>query len=541
MLRRRHPPLALALGAGALVAMLAGAPPAAAQDANDSSLLNPAFSGNPQNPPRFRRSGSARDPTTAQAKTFGNAPGFGAGTTGFDSTNARKKKGKGGAKNGAKAKGAVSTFGVAPARSTANLPAAAARLPQNQTRRGASPYPAAEVVGTVTPDAPPRRRLPPPDPAPFDPVGIQVGAFLFKPAIELTGGYDTNPARTQNATPSWYSVIAPELLFNSNWARHEFKGELRGTYSAYKELPTENRPSFDGKLTGRVDITRDTRIDLESRFLVGTDNPGSPNIQAGLVRLPIFTTWGGTAGLGHRFNRFDIAVKAGAERTVYQDSKFTDGTTASNDTRDYNRYLSTLRGTYELTPGLKPFVEIGADQRVHDIPIDVNGFRRDSDGAYIKGGTTFELTRILTGEAAVGWLARRYKDPTLPNIGGLTFDGSLVWVASALTTAKLTARTQVDESTVPGVSGVFTREVAIQVDHAFRRWLVATLKFTRGLDDYVGSPREDDRYAISAGIVYKLTRELHLKSEVQRVWLRSNIPEAGYNATIGLIGLRLQR
>ena len=244
---------------------------------------------------------------------------------------------------------------------------------------------------------------------------------------------------------------------------------------------------LDSKLNGRIDVTRDTRIDLETKFLVGTDNPGSPNIQAGLARLPIFTTWGGTAGLGHRFNRFDVAAKGGAERTVYQDSHFTDGTTASNEDRNYNRFNAQLRGSYELTPGVKPFVEVGADRRVHDLEIDFSGVQRNSNGRYVKGGTTFELTRILTGDIAVGWLDRRLQDPTLPNIAGLTFDASLTWVASALTTAKLTAITRADESRVFGVSGVFTREVTLQVDHAFRRWLIATGKFVYGNDDYVGS------------------------------------------------------
>ena len=166
---------------------------------------------------------------------------------------------------------------------------------------------------------------------------------MFKPAVELTGGYDTNPARTLNPTPSLYWVVAPELKFNSNWSRHEFTGDLRGSYISYRELPSENRPAFDGKLTGRVDVTRDTRIDLETKFIVGTDNPGSPNIQAGLARLPIFTTWGGTAGLGQRFNRLDFSAKGGAERTVYQDSTFTDGTTASNEDRNFNRYFTQNR------------------------------------------------------------------------------------------------------------------------------------------------------------------------------------------------------
>ena len=166
---------------------------------------------------------------------------------------------------------------------------------------------------------------------------------------------------------------------------------------------------------------------------------------------------------------------------------------------------------------------------------------RNSQGIYVKGGSTFELTRILTGEAAVGWIQRRYQDPTLPNISGVTVDGSLIWVASALTTAKLTATTRVDKSTVFGVSGVFTREVALQVDHAFRRWLIATLKVSYGNDDYVGSTRDDNRYSVSAGIIYKLNRDLHLRSELRRDWLRSSVPSADYNANVVLFGVRLQR
>ena len=120
-------------------------------------------------------------------------------------------------------------------------------------------------------------------------------------------------------------------------------------------------------MDGRIDVTHDTRIDLERRDLVSTDNPGSPNLQAGLSKLPVFTTFGGSVGLGQRFNRFELDGKGDAERTVYQNSSLTDGTTASNEDRQYNQYGGALRGSYELTPGVKPFVEVGADTRVHDL------------------------------------------------------------------------------------------------------------------------------------------------------------------------------
>ncbi len=53
------------------------------------------------------------------------------------------------------------------------------------------------------------------------------------------------------------------------------------------ETPTLNRPYFNGKVGGRIDVTHDTRIDLNGRVLVSTDNPGSPNLQANIAKLPV--------------------------------------------------------------------------------------------------------------------------------------------------------------------------------------------------------------------------------------------------------------
>src|SRR5215831_21242803 len=103
----------MSLGAGLLVLILADAPAhaqgvpgapgvtaragaAALGAANDSdSLLNPALDGNPRNLPRFRPARIGQDTDRSR---FGELPSYryqpaaGAGTTGFDSTNARKRK-----------------------------------------------------------------------------------------------------------------------------------------------------------------------------------------------------------------------------------------------------------------------------------------------------------------------------------------------------------------------------------------------------------------------------------------------------------------
>jgi hypothetical protein len=569
-----------AQGAGA---QTTGAQTAGAQSVAivDFPLLAPTPEGDPLHPSVFRKpKPSPPTPVTTpsrigQLPTFDDQPAMGAGATGFNSSNTRPKpRGKKVPLNTALTPEGAVDVAPAPPPTSAPPPAVTAQtaLPpvtparaigdarllqnQNQTRHGAPVADATPTAATALAAAPtialppldasavPRTliRRPLVDDKPFDPVGIAAGSFRPRPAIEVSGGYDTNPARTTaGGGASNFGIVAPELLVNSDWSRHALTADLRGSYISYGAQPSQDRPAFNGRVDGRIDVTRDTRIDLESRLVIATDNPGSPNIQAGLARLPISADVGGSAGLGQRFNRLDVSLKGGIDRTTYQNSVFTDGTSASNDDRNFDQYSAQLRTGYELTPGTVPFIELDADRRHRDLPIDSSGYARDSDGRAVQLGLTFEFSRILTGQVALGYTARTYADQRLLDVNGPTLNGALIWVASALTTVKLAAVTTTGESTLAGVSGVFTHELGIEVDHAFRTWLEATLKFTGDRDDYVGDGRQDNRYAASAALTYKLNREWQLKGELRREWLSSNQPGNNYQAYVALLGVRLQR
>jgi hypothetical protein len=496
--------------------------------------LAPKLQTDPRNPPRFQTFNQPALVQLGPPATF-TPPASAAGDTGFDSTNSRKAKAK------AKPK---SRTAIAPG---SPQPASISPYQKPAPNAGSGAYAAAPGSPPVElgPIRKPLKKLKahaePDDP--YAPLGVHAGAFTLFPAIELIGGYDTDPAHAAGGKGASLYTVAPELQAQSNWSRHELKVDLRGSYTGYSpdETPTLSRPYFNGKVDGRVDVTKDTRIDLSSRVLVTTDNPGSPNVQAGLAKLPIFTTFGGTAGVGQRFNRLDLSIKGDVERTVYQNSTLTDGSTASNDDRDYNQYGATLRGGYELSPGVTPFVEASADTRMHDLNTDFFGYQRDSKGLTGKVGTTFELSRVLTGEVALGYTRRTYEDARLLPVEGLIGNASLVWTANALTTLKLTGTSVVGESTVPGVAGVLYRDIGLEVDHAFRRWLIGSVKVGFGLDDYVGLSREDKRFSAGFGLTYKLNRSVQLKGEVRQDWLRSNVTGADYTASVFLLGIRLQQ
>jgi hypothetical protein len=413
-----------------------------------------------------------------------------------------------------------------------------------------APLPPA-MAGAVT-GQPPRKRLKLDD-DPFGAVGDYAGSFLIKSAVELSGGYDTNPGRTfePHGLPAY--VIAPEFLAVSDWERHALVADLRGSFNGYagnlpatidglpNSAPSDvDRPDFTGHVDGRLDATRDTRLTAQARLRVSTDNPGSPNVQAGLARYPIYTTLGGTFGFDQSFNRLDIAAGATVDRTDYTNSKLTDGSTASNDDRNFSQYGGVGRVSYDLTPGVKPFVEAEGDTRVHDLAFDRSGFQRDSTGGYAKAGTSFEFTRLLTGEIAVGYAARNYIDPRLERLQGLLTTASLIWTATPLTTAKFYSDTQIAETTLPLTSGVLVHTYTFEVDHDFRRWLAAIGKFTYGTYDYQGDNRNDKTYSLEGDLIYKLNRNFWIKGSLRHDILDSNVPLSSSNATVAMLGVRVQ-
>ena len=405
-----------------------------------------------------------------------------------------------------------------------------------------TPPPTAPQPNTLTPGTVPQRPLPLAAGDPYAALGIRAGSFLLLPSLDLTAGYSTNPERVTGAGGAPYFIAAPELQVRSDWERHSLTADVIGSYTEYGDhlVPSLDVPYFNAKIDGRIDVTRDTQILVAGRYLLTTDNPGSPNLQAGLAQLPIDTDVGGTLGVIQTFNRLLVSLKGTADRAVYDDSLLTNGELESNADRNFNQYAGILRVGYELDPGLKPFVELEGDERIHDEQFDRNGLQRDSVGASGKVGAVVDLFGSLTGEMAVGYVERSYQDPTLPNVSGVIADGSLLWQATPLTSAKLTATSQVYETVVAGASGEFSRDVSLQIDHAFQYWLVGTLKGGYGNDNYVGA-FTDNRYFVSVGLAYKLTREMQIRTELRQDWLTTAEPGLTYTATTALIGLRLQR
>jgi hypothetical protein len=455
----------------------------------------------------------------AVAQTDIGAPGSGAGSTGYvsagDQSGKPKKKKK--------------------AKTTKAAPAPAPPDPVENPQPGQKMNPR---IGATTP--PPVHKRPVDD-DPYGPVGFHAGAFLVKPSVEISEGYDSNPFRVQNGPSSAFTEVKGAVSAKSEWSRHEMQLDLRGSYTAYSNVDDINRPDADATLRGRIDVQKDLRIEYVEKAAFATQAPGTPNSIEGAKSLPFIYTL--TSGLGavKQFNRLEVGVFGEVSRNIYEDADLLNGATLNLSEFNYNDYTARLRGSYEITPGMKPFVEVAADTRSFDQDFNSFGLRQGSNGYKAEAGFIFDRPEILKGQIGLGYMARSYDDPTLPNISGLLIDSSLTWKPSALTQVKLDLNSSINESITTGAAGVFTREGKLTIDHAFRRWLVGSLFGSYGQDEYRGTDRVDNRWIYGAALTYWFNRALALRGEVRREELNSNIAGEDYKADVAMLGLRLQR
>jgi len=177
---------------------------------------------------------------------------------------------------------------------------------------------------------------------------------------------------------------------------------------------------------------------------------------------------------------------------------------------------------------------------VHELPVDMLGFRRDSTGTAVEGGVTFAITDKLTGDAAIGYLVRQYQDAMLRPVSGFIADANLMYQINKENALQFSAKSQVAEIAEAGISGVFKRDVTVEYDHQFTPWLATTLMTGYGADVFVGSTRIDNRYFVDLGLVYKVSRQLQLKANLREEETRSNIKENNVSASVITVGARVQ-
>ncbi|HVI27819.1 outer membrane beta-barrel protein [Hansschlegelia sp.] len=377
----------------------------------------------------------------------------------------------------------------------------------------------------------------------YAPTAVRAGAFILRPSLETAGGYDSNPLRDPaGGKSSPFYRLRGAIEAQSDWDRHEVDVRLDGQIRRYTDLPSPGyEPNLSAIIDGRLDVSDRTQINSELRASLTTPRRGDPDTPTNIKGDEVDKSIGATLGVSHAFNRLSFKVEGLADRYLFNDAKLQNGGTLDNSDRIYNAYELRLRGAYELSPGLQPFAEVAVDTRDYDKTFGDDGRRLGSSGYAIRGGARFEATRLITGEAAIGYGRQTPKDKGLKPVDGLILDGTVAWAATGLTTVRLDAKTSFQETTLPGAGGVLGRSAGIAVEHRLRRNLILTARADFERSSYRGIGRVDDGLTLALEGEYRLNRTLSMIGSFQHERLNSNLAGEDYRASIVEFGMRMRR
>ena len=391
-----------------------------------------------------------------------------------------------------------------------------------------------------------RPRLRPVELDPFLPLGVRMGELRLLPFVETSAGYETNPNQVSTGVkPSAALRVEGGFDLASDFPTNSLTASLRAGYSEFPSNSNADRPDVNGVVRGRIDVDRQDTIDVEGRLVVATQTPGSPLLalpnSVFITSRPTIISEGATLGGTHTFNRLAVGLRATFDRTEYGNATQSDGSTFLYSQDNYNDIGAVARASYELTPALIPFVEVGADSRVRDTAVDFSGYLRDSVGVVARLGSAVEFTRLLTGTLSAGYADRHYADPRLPNLRGPTIDGALVYAFTPLTTLTGRASTSLSETTLAGASGAISRSFSVELAHVFFRNFTVTGIVTYQPNEYQGVQVTENFLQFTLKAAYGVTRDIQLIGSVSHQALNSTLVGSSFDDNIFLLGVRLQR
>jgi len=375
---------------------------------------------------------------------------------------------------------------------------------------------------------------------PYAARGLRHDGITLYPVLAAGTLYTSNVSRTSSGARSDAGLyLKPAVRFESDWIRHSWEGQASGDLTAYLKNDDLNTAQADAGSKFRLDIRHTTRAEFEASYArnqTGSENTEVPDTAIGnrtdhalVVNAAVFHDFGGLEG----------RANIGIERQIYEDVKLSGGGKEDNSDRDNYTPSFSLRLSYIDPPALKPFAELTYAPRFHDKKFDRNGLRRNSDGFTASVGVVLDRGPIWSGEAALVYAVRDYKDPALTTNEAIGVNGNLTWSPTDLTSVVMTIETTLNESSSATSSGTKTWSGRVDLRHELRENVI--LLGGLGLEFEKVSSGTDTAISPNLGIEWQLNPNLAWTAGYDGTWFEATSSGGNYNDQRVMTGIVLRR
>lgn len=341
----------------------------------------------------------------------------------------------------------------------------------------------------------------------YDAPGIRTGAFLVYPRIEASVERNDNIyAAATGEVDDTILHLRPELSMESDWSQNFLSAYVRGSINRYTDQDDENVDEFGLGTSGRIDVNRQSNIGFGADYSKGFEPRTAPSAPRNAVEPTKLDTWQAYVSASRAAGRIKISGRGDWRSFDYSDGRNGLGDVIDQDARDRDVVSLSGRVDFAISPDTALFVQATGNDRKYDIASTALAPNRDSQGVEYLFGANFELSALVRGEVAVGYIEQKFDQAVFHDVEGYGARLQLEWFPSEISTITVAAGRTIEDTPTAGVGGYMADSASIGLDHELLRNLILNARLTWGRDEYEGIDREDTRLGLNLGGTYLINR-----------------------------------
>ena len=352
------------------------------------------------------------------------------------------------------------------------------------------------------------------EPTSLDPIGAHFGAFTFYPKLDTAVTYDDNIYALQNKTDDVVFRVSPSFKIDGDARPYKLNFYGGVDRLLYAKNSDENRTDWRFGSRDSLEFLPETTLALNAGYAKNHEDRGDPNSNQTAIKPTVYYRTDAGFELARNVGQLRAGLRGTYAYTNYNDSPQLGGGITNNDDRDRKNYFTEGKLGYEFSTGYFVIAKVAYDSVVYNDRFDDGGFDRRSTGLRGSVGVAFELTQVLTGEATVGYLERRYRDLRFNDLKRFAYNAQIEWFPSELTSLRFTINNAPQETVSGGYRGFIANTFQVRVEHELMRTvkLTGTVRYIENSylrDDITTVPAKTEKYyGLSAGVKYILNRNL---------------------------------
>ncbi|MGB8819421.1 MAG: outer membrane beta-barrel protein [Rhizobiaceae bacterium] len=376
---------------------------------------------------------------------------------------------------------------------------------------------------------------------PYAAPGITAGAFILRPTLEQGLRWTSNAGQSATGSEAVVSETNIRLRAQSNWLRHSLNLEASGGFRKSVSGEDLNDPTFGIAADMRFDVSKDLTINGRASWDRSKESATAPALMTGPFTRPTLDTMRASLGAAYDPGLFGVTATGQVTRQAYGEALDGAGAAVSQEDRNNSFASLTLRGTYDLSPVLHPFVEVEAGRRLYDNSVDTAGYERSANRYGVRAGVAADMGEKLGGEFAAGWLIEDVDDPALKDITGIDLRGTMNWSPQRGTNVALSLATTVEGSTVAASSGSVLYSANAILTKSIRDNLEATLSAGASWRLYEYGAYQDTIFSGEAGLTWWMNRYAGINGRLRHEQTLNLDPARAFGETSVYLGVTLRR